>query len=84
MLHDNPFANRAKRKMRRHQEQTPKPGNSPEKAKHEKQNQLRLKQIKNPKTIRTYNFNRNEVINHLNKKKADLTKVLNGNLDIIQ
>jgi len=36
------------------------------------------------KRIRTYNFKRKEVINHLNGKKAPLQDVLNGKLELIQ
>lgn len=36
------------------------------------------------RTIRTYDFKRGLVKNHLNKKEADLNKVLNGNIDLLQ
>jgi len=34
--------------------------------------------------IRTYNYKRNEVIDHRTGRKADLKKVMNGELDLIK
>jgi len=52
--------------------------------KHEKQNDSRREQIINQKPIRTYNYPRNQVIDHRTGKKADLSKVMNGNLDLLK
>jgi peptide chain release factor 1 len=53
------------------------------KIKLEKMSALRLEKIKNAKVIRTYNFNRNSVKDHRTGKIADLNRVLNGELDLI-
>lgn len=54
-----------------------------EKLKHEKNNKLRIEKLHNPKTIRTYNFQRSEVVDHRSKKHADLWRVLDGELNLI-
>jgi peptide chain release factor 1 len=50
----------------------------------EKKNDHRKEQIKNKKTKRTYNYPRNEVIDHETGKRANLKKVLDGNLDLLR
>jgi peptide chain release factor 1 len=40
--------------------------------------------IKNPKVVRTYNFQRNEVKDHLTGKRANLKKVLDGNVELVR
>ena len=52
-----------------------------EQKKHTKRNELRKKLIQNPKVIRTYNFVRNEIIDHRTKKHYDLIKFLDGKID---
>lgn len=52
--------------------------------KHDKQNELRLKQVGLNPAIRTYNFARNEVKDHRTGIKANLKKVLNGALNLIR
>jgi peptide chain release factor 1 len=49
-----------------------------------KRNDLRKEQIKPGKAIRTYNFARDEVVDHRTGKKANLKKVLNGNLNLLK
>ena len=49
----------------------------------EKTNEKRKKLIQNRKTIRTYNYNRNEVYDHRTKTKANLKKVMNGEIDLL-
>lgn len=49
------------------------------KQKKEKRDEL----IRNSKVVRAYNFSRNEVYDHRRKVKADLKKVLNGNIDLL-
>lgn len=49
----------------------------------EKRNELRKSLIQNNKTIRTYNYPRNEVIDHRTGKRANLKKVMDGDLDLI-
>ena len=39
--------------------------------------------IKNPKIVRTYNFQRNEAKDHRTGNKANLKKVLDGNLGLL-
>ena len=46
-------------------------------------NEARKKAIANG-TVRTYDFKRGIVKNHLTGKEANLKKVLNGNVDLIQ
>ena len=53
------------------------------KLKHEKNNELRIEKLKNPKTIRTYNYQRSEVVDHRSKKHADLWRVLDGELNLL-
>jgi peptide chain release factor 1 len=45
-------------------------------------NNQRIKSI-NIGVIRTYNFARSEVKNHINGKKANLQKVLNGDIELL-
>lgn len=52
--------------------------------KHEKINDIRKDQILDSKRIRTYNYARNIVTDHITGKKADLKKVLNGELDLLK
>lgn len=53
--------------------------------KHEEQNDLRNELIGgNKKPIRTYNYPRNEVIDHRTGKRANLQKVMNGNIDLLK
>ena len=40
--------------------------------------------LKKNETIRTYNFKRNTVKDHLTGKIANLQQVLNGNLDLLK
>jgi len=44
-------------------------------------NEKRLFLIKNPKTIRTYNYVRNEVVDHKSKKHYNLKKFMNGKIE---
>ena len=53
------------------------------KIKLKKMSDLRLEKIKNAKVIRTYNFNRNTVKDHRTGIVAELNRVLNGELDLI-
>ena len=46
-------------------------------------NEKRIELIKNQKVIRTYNYNRNEIYDHRTKTKANLKKVLNGEIDLL-
>ena len=41
-------------------------------------------QIKDKKTLRTYNYPRNEVVDHSTGKRANLKKVMDGNLDLLK
>ena len=50
----------------------------------EKRNELRKSLIQNNKAIRTYNYPRNEVLDHRTGKRANLKKVMNGDLDLIK
>ncbi len=50
---------------------------------HEKQNDVRKKQISG-KAIRTYNYPRNQVVDHRTGKKANLDKVMKGDLDLLK
>lgn len=52
--------------------------------KQEKQNKFRKEQINDNKPIRTYNFKRNEVVDHRTGKRANLEKVLNGDIDLLK
>jgi len=45
-------------------------------------NEQRLDRIKNGRVIRTYNYIRNEVIDHRTKVKSSLKKTMNGELNI--
>ena len=45
-------------------------------------NKKRLFLIKNPKTIRTYNFARNEVVDHRTGKRFNLKKFMDGKLNL--
>ena len=65
------------RLMKRIEEQKAK-----EKAKETNDN--RKKQIQNTSTTRTYNYPRNQVIDHRTGKKANLEKVMKGNLDLLK
>lgn len=47
-------------------------------------NDTRKKLIQDVKTTRTYNYSRNQVIDHRTGKKANLKKVMNGNLDLLK
>lgn len=47
-------------------------------------NDTRKKQIQDVKTTRTYNYPRNQVIDHRTGKKANLEKVMKGNLDLLK
>ena len=55
-----------------------------QKEKNEKINEFRKKQIKENNVIRTYNFQRNEVVDYNTGKKADLKKVLNGDIGLLK
>lgn len=50
----------------------------------EKKNEHRKEQIKDKKAIRTYNYARNEVKDHRTGKRANLKKVLDGDLDLLK
>jgi len=52
--------------------------------KQEKDNELRREILGSVKTVRTYNFARNEVKDHRTGIKANLKKVLNGALNLIR
>ena len=52
--------------------------------KHTKQNDFRKKQIVNKKAVRTYNYPRNQVTDHRTGKKANLKKVMGGDLDLLK
>lgn len=52
--------------------------------KHESQNNLRKELILNNKPIRTYNYARNEVVDHRTGRRANLKKVLDGDLDLLK
>lgn len=52
--------------------------------KHEKQNDLRKKLISNKKQIRTYNYQRDEVIDHRTGKRANLKRVLDGDINLLK
>ena len=52
-----------------------------EQKKHENRNRMRKKLLQNPKVIRTYNYTRNEVIDHRTKKHYDLNKFMEGEID---
>jgi len=54
-----------------------------ENEKHEKQNDSRKQQITG-KAVRTYNYPRNQVKDHRTGKKANLEKVMKGNLDLLK
>lgn len=47
-------------------------------------NDTRKKLIKDVKTTRTYNYPRNQVTDHRTGKKANLEKVMKGNLDLLK
>ena len=49
----------------------------------EEVNKQRLESI-NMGVIRTYNYARSEVKNHINGRKANLQKVLNGEIDLLK
>ena len=51
---------------------------------HEKRNDNRKEQIVNKKAIRTYNYPRNQVVDHRTGKKANLDKVMKGDLDLLK
>jgi protein subunit release factor A len=53
------------------------------KRQHLENNAEKLKMIENAGTIRTYNYQRNEVKDHRSGKTADLKKFLDGNLDLL-
>lgn len=55
-----------------------------EKEKHEQVNELRKKVIKDSKRVRTYNYKTNIVTDHRTGKRANLKKVLDGNLDLLK
>jgi len=50
----------------------------------EKRCNMRNEQIVHKKTLRTYNYARNEVKDHRTGKRANLKKVLDGNIDLIR
>jgi peptide chain release factor 1 len=50
----------------------------------EKQNELRKKIMEDKKAIRTYNYPRNEVVDNRTGKRANLKKVLDGDLDLLK
>ena len=50
----------------------------------EKQNELRKKIMEDKKAVRTYNFPRNEVVDTRTGKRANLKKVLDGDLDLLK
>ena len=45
-------------------------------------NEQRLDRIKNGRVIRTYNYIRNEVVDHRTKVRSNLKKTMNGELSI--
>lgn len=47
-------------------------------------NDTRKKLIQDVKTTRTYNYPRNQVIDHRTGKKANLEKVMKGNIDLLK
>lgn len=47
-------------------------------------NNVRKDLIKPSRAIRTYNYSRNEVVDHRTGKKANLKKVLNGNINLLK
>lgn len=53
------------------------------KIKQEKKNKKRIEAIHNSKPIRTYNYTRREVYDHRTKIKADLKRVMNGEIDLL-
>ena len=55
-----------------------------QKQQEEIKNQLRKEQIQDKKAIRTYNYPRNEVVDHRTGKRANLKKVMDGNLDLLK
>ena len=55
-----------------------------QKQQEEMKNQLRKEQIENKKTKRTYNYARNEVVDHETGKRANLKKVMDGNIDLLR
>ena len=52
--------------------------------KEEKINDFRKEQIKDKKSLRTYNYPRNQVTDHRTGKKANLEKVMKGNIDLLK
>ena len=50
----------------------------------EKKNEHRRQQIENKSTKRTYNYARNEVVDHETGKRANLKKVMDGNIDLLR
>jgi len=52
--------------------------------KHEKQNDFRKELIDDKKAFRTYNFPRNEVVDKRSGKRANLKRVLDGDLDLLK
>lgn len=50
----------------------------------EKKNEHRKEQIKDKGNLRTYNYARNEVVDHSTGKRANLKKVMDGNLDLLK
>jgi len=50
----------------------------------EKKNDQRKELIKNKGNLRTYNYPRNEVVDHRTGKRANLKKVMDGDLDLLK
>lgn len=50
----------------------------------ENKNDQRKKLIKNKGNLRTYNYPRNEVVDHRTGKRANLKKVMDGDLDLLK
>lgn len=49
-----------------------------------KRNEARKEQIKDKKAIRTYNFARNEVVDHRTGSRANLRRFLDGDLGLLK
>lgn len=52
--------------------------------KNKKQNDFRRKQIQDKKAIRTYNYPLNQVVDHRTGKRANLKKIMDGDLDLLK
>jgi peptide chain release factor 1 len=54
------------------------------KEEHLAQNDFRKEQITNTKPIRTYNYARNEVVDHITGNRANLKRVMGGDIDSLK